>query len=163
MSWILAIETGGTFTDLFLLGPQGRVLIDKVSSTPEAPEKAAIAALQRGLEAAKTIHTLKTRRRDPATQPALPQRRLLDLLLPDLPGGAQQAAVAIRLHQQQASAGTQHPRELLCRNGFIGEGAKGTFTDNGIETGIIKGEFATIRPDERDKIFKMFFLYFSKF
>ena len=52
MSWVLAIETGGTFTDLFLLGPKGRVLIDKVPSTPEAPEKAAIAALQRGLELA---------------------------------------------------------------------------------------------------------------
>jgi N-methylhydantoinase A len=50
MSWTLAIETGGTFTDLFMVGPGGQVHADKVPSTPAAPEKAAAAALARGLE-----------------------------------------------------------------------------------------------------------------
>ena len=52
MSWVLAIEAGGTFTDLFLLGPQGQVLADKVPSTPAAPEEGVVTALQRGLEMA---------------------------------------------------------------------------------------------------------------
>ena len=46
MTWTLAIETGGTFTDLFVVGPEGQV------STPSAPETAAAAAFRRGLERA---------------------------------------------------------------------------------------------------------------
>jgi N-methylhydantoinase A len=49
MSWTLGIETGGTFTDLFMVGPDGEVYADKVPSTPAAPEKAAEAAFQRGI------------------------------------------------------------------------------------------------------------------
>jgi N-methylhydantoinase A len=50
MSWSLGIETGGTFTDLFMVGPDGQVFADKVPSTPGAPERAAGAALARALE-----------------------------------------------------------------------------------------------------------------
>lgn len=52
MSWTLGIETGGTFTDLFMIGPDGQVFADKVPSTPGAPEHAAAAAFQRGIELA---------------------------------------------------------------------------------------------------------------
>ncbi len=54
MTWTMAIETGGTFTDLFMIGPDGRVLADKVPSTPAAPERAVRAALLHGLELAGT-------------------------------------------------------------------------------------------------------------
>jgi len=49
MTWTLGIETGGTFTDLFMVGPDGQVFADKVPSTPAAPERAAAEAFQRGL------------------------------------------------------------------------------------------------------------------
>ena len=50
MSWTLAIETGGTFTDLFMLGPNGEVHIDKVPSTPLQPARAAKTALAKALQ-----------------------------------------------------------------------------------------------------------------
>lgn len=49
MTWTFGIETGGTFTDLFLVGPDGQVFADKIPSTPSAPEQAAALAFQRGL------------------------------------------------------------------------------------------------------------------
>ena len=49
MSWTFGIETGGTFTDLFLVGPGGQVVADKIPSTPSAPERAAAQAFERGL------------------------------------------------------------------------------------------------------------------
>ena len=52
MAWTLGIETGGTFTDLFMVGPDGQVFADKVPSTPSAPEQAAATAFQRGLSLA---------------------------------------------------------------------------------------------------------------
>ena len=52
MSWTLAIETGGTFTDIFLVGPHGQTYADKIPSTPSAPDKAAAAAFDRALQLA---------------------------------------------------------------------------------------------------------------
>lgn len=49
MTWTFGIETGGTFTDLFLVGPDGQVFADKIPSTPSAPERAAAEAFERGL------------------------------------------------------------------------------------------------------------------
>ncbi len=53
MAWTLAIETGGTFTDLFVLGPDGQTYTDKIPSTPSAPERAAEAAFTRARELAE--------------------------------------------------------------------------------------------------------------
>ncbi|MCB1741459.1 MAG: hydantoinase/oxoprolinase family protein [Gammaproteobacteria bacterium] len=52
MSWTLAIETGGTFTDIFVVGPDGAVFADKVPSTPDAPDRAAATAFARALQLA---------------------------------------------------------------------------------------------------------------
>ena len=52
MTWTMAIETGGTFTDLFVVSPEGQVFADKIPSTPEAPAQAAAQAFQRGTELA---------------------------------------------------------------------------------------------------------------
>lgn len=60
-SWTLAIETGGTFTDLFVVGPDGMVYTDKVPSTPAAPAQAAAAALDRCLGIAQIAPTDITR------------------------------------------------------------------------------------------------------
>ena len=49
MSWTLAIETGGTFTDLFMIGPAGQVHVGKVPSTPHQPAHAARLALDEAL------------------------------------------------------------------------------------------------------------------
>ena len=49
MSWTLAIETGGTFTDLFMMGPAGEVHVGKVPSTPRQPAHAARLALDEAL------------------------------------------------------------------------------------------------------------------
>ena len=37
---LLGVDTGGTFTDFVLAGPDGRLRVHKVLSTPEAPERA---------------------------------------------------------------------------------------------------------------------------
>ena len=39
MAWTLGIETGGTFTDLFMVGPDGQVFADKVPSTRRRPNR----------------------------------------------------------------------------------------------------------------------------
>ena len=52
LSWTLAIETGGTFTDLFVMGPNGEVHVGKVPSTPHQPALAARAALDEALRLA---------------------------------------------------------------------------------------------------------------
>jgi N-methylhydantoinase A len=45
------VEIGGTFTDLIWLKPDGALGFAKVPSTPDAPERAALAALERaGIE-----------------------------------------------------------------------------------------------------------------
>lgn len=49
LSWTLAIETGGTFTDLFMMGPGGEVHVGKVPSTPHQPAHAARLALDEAL------------------------------------------------------------------------------------------------------------------
>ena len=52
LSWTLAIETGGTFTDLFVMGPNGEVHVGTVPSTPQQPALAARAALDEALRLA---------------------------------------------------------------------------------------------------------------
>lgn len=61
MTWTFGIETGGTFTDLFLVGPDGQVFADKIPSTPSAPEQAAARAFERGLALAETTPENVTR------------------------------------------------------------------------------------------------------
>lgn len=61
MTWTLGIETGGTFTDLFMVGPDGQVFADKIPSTPSAPERAAATAFQRGLALANVAPENVTR------------------------------------------------------------------------------------------------------
>ncbi len=50
MSWTVGIETGGTFTDLLMIADDGSVVVDKVLSTPHAPEQAVLNAFGLGLE-----------------------------------------------------------------------------------------------------------------
>jgi N-methylhydantoinase A len=49
MGWTVAIETGGTFTDVFMVTPDGAIYTDKVPSTPAVPERAAATAFARAL------------------------------------------------------------------------------------------------------------------
>ena len=46
-SWRVGVDTGGTFTDLVAVGPDGATLLRKVSSTPSAPSQAVFEALGR--------------------------------------------------------------------------------------------------------------------
>ena len=61
--WVgtLAIETGGTFTDVFMVAPDGAIFTDKVPSTPAAPEQAAATAFARGLALGKVEPSAVTR------------------------------------------------------------------------------------------------------
>jgi N-methylhydantoinase A len=52
MTWTVGVETGGTFTDLLMIGPEGQIVLEKTLSTPHAPEDAVMTALARGLEKA---------------------------------------------------------------------------------------------------------------
>ena len=52
----VGIDTGGTFTDLVLLGDDGRTLRLKVPSTPSDPAEALVDGLRRALEAAGGAH-----------------------------------------------------------------------------------------------------------
>ncbi|MFT5447928.1 MAG: N-methylhydantoinase A [Gammaproteobacteria bacterium] len=61
MGWTLAIETGGTFTDVFMVAPDGAIYTDKVPSTPAAPEQAAATAFARGLALGKVDPSAVTR------------------------------------------------------------------------------------------------------
>ena len=45
--WRIGVDTGGTFTDLVAVGPDGEVRLRKVSSTPARPSEAVFDALQR--------------------------------------------------------------------------------------------------------------------
>lgn len=45
--WRIGIDTGGTFTDLVAVDPNGRTLLRKVSSTPARPSEAVFEALRR--------------------------------------------------------------------------------------------------------------------
>ncbi len=46
----VAIDTGGTFTDVAVSGPDGSLLVWKVPSTPHEPEKAVVRGLNEALE-----------------------------------------------------------------------------------------------------------------
>ena len=61
MGWTLAIETGGTFTDVFMVAPDGAIYTDKVPSTPAAPEQAAATAFARGLALGQVTPAAVTR------------------------------------------------------------------------------------------------------
>ncbi|NPA84617.1 MAG: hydantoinase/oxoprolinase family protein [Crenarchaeota archaeon] len=50
--WRVAVDVGGTFTDLFAVGPGGRYERVKVLSTPKSPEKGALGAIEQFLERA---------------------------------------------------------------------------------------------------------------
>ena len=45
--WRIGVDTGGTFTDLVAVSPDGEVRLRKVSSTPSQPSSAVFAALER--------------------------------------------------------------------------------------------------------------------
>lgn len=60
--------------------------------------------VQRGLEAAKKVHTLAKRRKDPGAQPSLPQRGLLDLLL----RATRQGSFAALLRDEHGRAARPH-------------------------------------------------------
>lgn len=45
--WRIGMDTGGTFTDLVAVGPDGEVRLRKVSSTPARPSQAVFEALER--------------------------------------------------------------------------------------------------------------------
>lgn len=45
--WRIGVDTGGTFTDLQAISPEGEVRLAKVSSTPEHPAAATFSALER--------------------------------------------------------------------------------------------------------------------
>ena len=47
IDWRVGVDTGGTFTDLVAVGPDGEVRLRKVSSTPTQPSSAVFSALER--------------------------------------------------------------------------------------------------------------------
>ena len=49
MSARLGVDIGGTFTDLVVLADIDKVIIDKIPTTPETPEKAVVEVIQRNL------------------------------------------------------------------------------------------------------------------
>ena len=49
--WRVAVDVGGTFTDLFAVGPEGYERV-KVLSTPRSPEKGAVEAIKKFMEKA---------------------------------------------------------------------------------------------------------------
>ena len=51
--WRVAVDVGGTFTDLFAVGPEGRYERVKVLSTPKSPEKGALEAIRKFLKLAR--------------------------------------------------------------------------------------------------------------
>lgn len=54
--WRIGVDTGGTFTDLVAVGPDGEVRLRKVSSTPEQPSTAVFETLARtDLELAESV------------------------------------------------------------------------------------------------------------
>ena len=54
--WRIGVDTGGTFTDLVAVGPDGQVRLRKVSSTPGQPSAAVFAALERtGLDLSSEV------------------------------------------------------------------------------------------------------------
>lgn len=77
MTWTFGIETGGTFTDLFLIGPDGQVFADKIPSTPSAPERAAAQAFEHGLALADASpkHVTRLLHRSTIAVNALIERR----------------------------------------------------------------------------------------
>ncbi len=46
-AWRIGVDTGGTFTDLVAVGPDGEVRLQKVASTPTEPARATFDALKR--------------------------------------------------------------------------------------------------------------------
>jgi N-methylhydantoinase A len=46
-AWRIGVDTGGTFTDLVAVGPEGEVRLRKVSSTPAQPSGGVFTALER--------------------------------------------------------------------------------------------------------------------
>ncbi len=55
----IGIDAGGTFTDFVVYDPsRGRIDIGKVTSTPDAPQEAVIAALAEGERIASSIHRI---------------------------------------------------------------------------------------------------------
>jgi N-methylhydantoinase A len=56
VGWRIGMDTGGTFTDLVAVGPDGEVRLRKVSSTPARPSDAVFQALERtGLDLASEL------------------------------------------------------------------------------------------------------------
>lgn len=54
--WRIGVDTGGTFTDLVAVGPDGEIRLRKVSSTPARPSDAVFTALERtGLDLAGDV------------------------------------------------------------------------------------------------------------
>ena len=47
VSWLIGVDVGGTFTDLFAFAPaEGRIVVHKVPSTPADPSRAIVAGLE---------------------------------------------------------------------------------------------------------------------
>ena len=46
----MAVDTGGTFTDVAVRGTDGKLSVWKLPSTPEAPDDAVLEGVQGGLE-----------------------------------------------------------------------------------------------------------------
>lgn len=57
----VAVDTGGTFTDIAVVGPDGRVLVWKVPSQPEAPDDALLQGVGEALDQLKTDLSTVTR------------------------------------------------------------------------------------------------------